>query len=143
MISETDRAYLAGILDGEGCIRLANRGKYVTPSVQVANTKYELMLWLQERYGGSIYQLKDSRDSNRKQSWSWNIAGQKALTVIRDARPYLVLKTEQADIVLETKRHCAVRDESGRLVATMTDADFAYNRLMMDRIAELNKRGVA
>lgn len=63
VLSKTERAYLAGILDGEGCLSLGGRlnARYITPTVQVTNTRYELLLWLHSRFGGSIYQTKEQR----------------------------------------------------------------------------------
>lgn len=144
MCSQVDAAYLAGILDGEGNIRLAGRGrgKYITPCVQVTNTRYELLTWLQDRFGGSIYRNKESRPT-RKPYWVWSVAGQKALHVVRVARPYLLLKIEQADILLSLKRYStSERDSLGRIRSTLTNEARAENQMLFDRITILNKRGV-
>jgi hypothetical protein len=141
LITETDRAYLAGIIDGEGCIGVAYRrvkGKrYITPTLQVNNTRQELLEWLYERYGGGVYHRTDTRPT-RKPSWLWSVAGQKALTAIRDAYPYLLLKVDQADIVLAIKRRTVMHGG----VKRMTEADFVENDNVVKLIHALNKRGV-
>ncbi len=43
MIKETDKAWLAGIMDGEGCISLIRRHTYYVPSVKIANTNEKLI----------------------------------------------------------------------------------------------------
>lgn len=38
-LSEVEKAYIAGIIDGEGCISIAKRKvKYITPSLQISGT---------------------------------------------------------------------------------------------------------
>lgn len=94
-------AYLAGILDGEGCLSLGVRKKiYVTPTVQVTNTDKRLIDWLDSCIPGHIYSTKEIRP-NRKKAWLWSIAGAKARELIRSVRPFLKLKGEQADIILQ------------------------------------------
>ena len=40
---ETDKAWFAGIIDGEGCISLIKRGEHFVPSVKISNTN-ELLI---------------------------------------------------------------------------------------------------
>ncbi len=52
-----NKAYIAGIIDGEGCVSLTGRfdrhgiKKYVTPIIQVANTNFALIELLQKQFG--------------------------------------------------------------------------------------------
>jgi hypothetical protein len=142
MRTEAEKAYLAGILDGEGCVGVAWReGKYLTPTIQVVNTNPILLDWLHDRYGGSVRGRPDVR-LNRKPSFCWTVCGQKALTVLRDARPYLLLKTEQADILLAIPRQSTKeRDVLGRIKGSFGPADLAANQTVKARITELNRRG--
>src|SRR5206468_3833176 len=98
----TERAYLAGILDGEGCLGVGKRLKYITPTVQISNTGMALLSWVQMHFGGSIYAYKP-RGDNRRQCYLYSCAGQKALKIIKAARPYLILKSGQADLLLSMK----------------------------------------
>jgi len=148
-MKNTDKAYLAGIIDGEGCISVAGRksgsrrGRYLTPTLQVTNTRRELLDWLYERYGGGIYAHMRTIQRGRKPCWLWSCAGQKALKAIRDARPYMLLKCEQADILLVMKRYSTRgRDRIGRIKASMTEREFAENDNVVARMRALNKRGV-
>lgn len=146
-VNEAERAYLAGILDGEGCVSLYWRRKsarYLTPSVQVLNTRRELIDWLQERWGGSIYQRPNNRP-NYKPSWTWTIAGQLALKAIADARPYLVLKGPQADLLLTRlpRAYPAQEREKGRWKknADFGPAELAANLALVNEMRGLNRRG--
>src|SRR3990167_11382254 len=106
-LSEPERGYLAGILDGEGYVTLAGRdgGKYFTPFVEVCNTRAELIQWLGIKFGGHVNLKVQPKKPQYKPCFYWSIAGQKALHVLRMARPYLMLKQEQADILLSLKRY--------------------------------------
>ncbi len=128
-----ERAYLAGILDGEGCLSVYTREKkYITPTVQISNTKRALLRWIQRRLGGSIYAYAP-RVGNRKQCYLWSCAGEKARNIVREARPYLVIKKKQADVLLTTRR----KNGSSRL----TPEDVQHNLAVIRHIRELNHRG--
>ena len=120
-MTETDLAYLAGLIDGEGTISASislNTSGYVAVNkfLSIFNTNYKLMLWIQSRFGGKIY----SRD--RADLW-------KTEHQIKWVLPYLVIKSEQAELLIlihSYKGHRDTFDEQAEIVK---------------RIQELNKRG--
>lgn len=110
--------YLAGIVDGEGHITIARHktDKYwkadgtvalrKTPNTMyqnvlgVRNTDLRLMDWLKEHFGGNYYGGKSSKD-NWKPSWCWHsTSNEKTKLILLGILPYLILKGEQAKIVL-------------------------------------------
>ena len=132
-LSEQERAYVAGILDGEGCLGVGWRlKKYVTPTVQVSNTKVELLHWLSERFGGAVYEHAP-REGNRQACYLWTLAGTKALRVIEAALPYLVIKREQARLLLSMRR-------IGKGYRMKPD-DVLQNSRLVTEIHRLNRRG--
>jgi len=143
MLSETEAAYLAGIIDGEGCVSVGWRlKKYLTPTLQITNTRLELLEWVKARCGGSIYSPAEKRP-NRKPSHLWTTAGQKALNVLREVRPYILLKGEQIDLLLALPRQSTKeRDSLGRIKAKMGPEELAQNRELVAKMRELNRRGV-
>lgn len=142
-MTEPQVAYFAGLLDGEGCISLAHRRQYITPTLQIANTCRELLKWVQHWFTGGIYEIRNSRKDNRKQSYVWSIAGQKAQRAIKLALPYLLVKRRQAELVLGIKRFAAIHvpGHKGRVVSVMTPQDFALNASIVTQIRQLNMRG--
>src|ERR1700687_3503368 len=100
--TDADRAYAAGILDGEGCVSILARRKTdraratIQLRVQVSNTSIVLLSWLRERWGGSIHAHAAS-NRNWKLAWDWVIVSSTAGAFLRDVRPLLVIKTAQAD----------------------------------------------
>lgn len=69
-----EHAYLAGILDGEGWIKIyrhhRNGRNTFFLRVGAVSTDRILIAWLKERYGGYIH-LKKQR-GNRRPTWEWH-----------------------------------------------------------------------
>lgn len=141
-MTDTEAAYLAGIVDGEGCIGIGRRKKYITVTLQISNTDLALLGWVKDKCGGNIYPVKNSRIDNRKQAYVWSRAGRIARDIIVLIRPYLIVKAAQADIVLGIKRYSPQeRDTLGRVKGVMTPADFAENEAIFANVRQLNRRG--
>lgn len=110
-----DRAWLAGLVDGEGTISIA---RYVTrthgrkdaprcqdgfsPLLSIGNNDRELLDKCVEITGYGSVKIKDARGMDRRGIRSrriyhgWRLDAGKAIAVIRDIYPYLVSKQQQA-----------------------------------------------
>jgi len=100
-IPETEWAYLAGIIDGEGCIYIhkwRDKGKYFgyTLVLHISNTDYSLIRWIRERFGGIVYTRKRRRKT--KNTHSIQLLHGTANFILGKVYPYLVLKREQARV---------------------------------------------
>ena len=140
-LNDIEKAYIAGFIDGEGCISLAWRlKKYTTPIIQVANTNQDILVYLKTIFGGSLIDRQEKR-INRKPSFAWVVCGQKAINVIRQIYPFLKLKKNQAEILLSLKRYTdnRKRDKLGRLCGIYTDKIFQENVDVVNRIRILNR----
>jgi hypothetical protein len=119
-LSETEKGYLAGIIDGEGCIMLARhlgkRGKYVyNLYVNIANTSMALHYWLEQRLPGAGYVRQNSRavaarpnthPERWKPAYSWIVSGNRvAAVLLREIAPYLVIKRAQAELLADGYVH--------------------------------------
>lgn len=100
-------AWAAGIVDGEGCIRIdkgnptkANRLANPTYAlcVSVKMTDFPTIEKLHDQFGGSISieKHKDKRDTKR-----WEIRGEEAKTTLELLYPHLVTKQIQAQMGIE------------------------------------------
>jgi hypothetical protein len=100
VVAPFEIGWLAGIVDGEGCISLGvNRKKYVTPTVQISNTDIRLAEWLIEHCGGSYY-VRHDEERGRKTTYNWRCAGHQARALVALIAPHLKLKDRQARVVL-------------------------------------------
>lgn len=96
--SSTTDAYVAGLIDGEGCIYIGKAD--LRPRVEIAMSKAEnLLKGLQAEYGGRVRLQKTH--SNRADLHRWVAYGRTATTVLKRVGPYLRLKEEQAKLVLD------------------------------------------
>ena len=101
-------AYLAGIIDGEGCLTIgAGRKGNITnynSIIMIASTDERLIKWLQNNFGGNYYTSK--RTSPKwKQAYIWRFLKKKDIEVLLLAiLPYLIIKREQAITLLEFVR---------------------------------------
>jgi hypothetical protein len=125
-------AYLAGIIDGEGCIFInkAARPDCASPSywlgLRVGNTDHRLMEWLSRAYGGRVRPMRVV--GNRRPAWEWSINGPPAASALRSARPHMIIKARQADIAIAFQERVSSRP-AGRL------AEAEVARRESDRLA--------
>lgn len=100
-MTEAQAAYVAGIIDGEGCI--AAKGvtgrnqveKVLYPFVTIQMKTAQPLITIVEWIGWKVYYTKD-RGFTRL-----DLMGQRATQLLGQIRPYLILKADQADLALE------------------------------------------
>jgi len=101
--SDLEVAYLAGLIDGEGCLRIEKSGgkyRYTphTPTVCITNCNPSLILWVYRKFGGHLYQKKNR--GTFQVTWDIYWLGRKATELLEDVYPYLTAKKEQAELML-------------------------------------------
>lgn len=101
-VKAIEKAYLAGIIDGEGCIKLY---PHVKPPCQItiANNNKRMLFWVQEKLQcGSIYIHKLPVERKHKTQYQWRIAAREQIKKILNAvKPYLIIKKDQAERMIE------------------------------------------
>ena len=149
-MSETDKAYLAGIIDGEGCISIYNVRSYYTVRIQIDNTNYFLiskiasLLGLKKRGDGSYFNIdlcKLKQHKNQKEIWSIRISSINFVFYILSAvSKYLVVKKGQCDLVLSFIDLYKKYKEGGGHASSGCLNDNKILKIV-DRVRELNIRG--
>lgn len=95
--------YVAGFFDGEGSIGIYRngRGNGCTLHVQITQTvgpqADELLRAIQARWGGSLTPMNKKL---RRPAWNYQASASAGVALLRDLRPYLLLKADQADVAL-------------------------------------------
>ncbi len=90
--SRIDRAYIAGILDGEGCITRWRGTKGW--GVQVGMTDKPVIAWLAEM--GGTFTVRPGGD-RRKEQYVWRVLSQRdVIALLQAVLPYLRVKHERA-----------------------------------------------
>ncbi len=109
---DTDIAYLAGIIDGEGSIYIGNfscnptsKLPYYQTNIQVANTDKGLIDWLLKTFGGLVNTRtrKQMPGNSRKQVYIWTATGERLTHLCEEIIPYLICKKRQAEIMLKMR----------------------------------------
>ena len=95
-LKETDLAYIAGIVDGEGSISIQQNGKHQIAHLTISNTNLEVLKWIQNKFEeGTIY--KRTLYPNRKQCYVWQTGAHKVIYLILiKLLPYLKIKRNKA-----------------------------------------------
>lgn len=124
MHSETDRTYLAALIDGEGHIGIAlakprtNRAFMRTHSaiLTVANTYLPVMDEIREDWGGTLVVRKANPTSSTmigNLRWSSKAAAE----VLWEIRPYMRIKHAQADLLLAFADELAARPSRTQMIS--------------------------
>lgn len=144
-LKPTVAAYMAGILDGEGCIYVNRRkisGRRQTPGygvkVAVAITNADIVEWFRNNvYLTSVCGFQPK--GNRKYKWlcTWNNSAAEALLLA--LQPYLVIKVEQARLGLSLLKH--LRTHKRTLGKPVEPEVIGWRESVKQQIATLNMRG--
>jgi hypothetical protein len=133
-------AWSAGFLDGEAAFQIQVRHagnckiRFVVGVGQIVTAP---LLQLQRFWGGRIGGPK-SRPGNSRPAYDWTIEGRAAADLVRAVRSYLVVKGEQADLMLAYADLPGVFDKGYRL----SEADMEQRRASAAATCRLNHRGV-
>lgn len=111
-MSKLHPAYVAGFMDGEGCIRIdksfpVRRSVHHKLVVTIGNNENEILWLLQKQYGGNIHRRCGKKYGNTY--YMWDVRGEPATKLLEEILPYLHIKLEQAEKALEfqyTKTNC-------------------------------------
>lgn len=100
-------AYTAGLLDGEGCIKIKRDKKIKrrgdichTLEVEIANTDYGVIEWLKTTFGGTTHSVMNQNNHGWRQCWRWRLSCRRASEFLREVLPYTKIKTPQINIAL-------------------------------------------
>lgn len=111
MSNKLELAYLAGIIDGEGCITINLRhprdGRSIRHdlNVQCNMQNQKAILLLGQIFGGlKNYRVKDKKSN--KIVYEWRVSNRKAYECLKQLFPYLRVKKEQALLGIEFHEKC-------------------------------------
>jgi hypothetical protein len=84
-------SYLAGIIDGEGCVKFreTKSGHYFR--MQVNMTDEPTIDWLQDNFGGRKY-FSSRVKYKCKDLWMWELNGDRAIELYKRIAPFLRIK---------------------------------------------------
>lgn len=104
-ITPEEWAYIAGFIDGEGNISVIHSNiKWCSVRISANQVDPRPLWWIQERLGGTVIKRirKDSPKSQAGYIWVWQCGSrQRVYGILRGIWPYLIVKSEQCDLLLD------------------------------------------
>jgi hypothetical protein len=144
--TESDNAYAAGFIDGEGCITVrANTqnvrrgwGTSCYASLTVSQTDYNraVLYWMSDRWGGKVRKMAPPKNPKWAQGYEWCITSQMFYKCMDDVRPFLKIKSMQADNALRLRTMRLGRGKGNQL----TTEERAMHVEISDEAKRLNQR---
>ena len=104
-MNETEKAYIAGLTDGEGCIS-ANKQfkKYHYLRVEITNTNPIMCDFLMKTVGYGSPHLVKKQKENWKSTISWIVTNKQGEKFLREILPYLQIKKQLAITGIELRQ---------------------------------------
>ena len=121
-LTETEKAYLAGFIDGEGCIHICSSNNKRSPipayrlmvAISQADREY-LERWRLKLGAGNVHKSGPGSIPGNKQVYNWQIYGREAEMLLRLVLPYLDIKREQAEVALKFRATVDKQGGGGRV----------------------------
>ena len=108
-------AYLAGIIDGEGCFYIGtvsykkkNTSNNFHSIISIANTEIALINWLDNIFGKASdgrYRYT-SKKAFERPTYRWSTSGSLLDYILPNIYPYLVIKQKHCEIMMEFRKTC-------------------------------------
>lgn len=114
-MTNTEIAYLAGIIDGEGSIMLTkyHKSEYPSPCISISSTDLELLEWVKEKVGsGRITRKKNYNIKKHKTSFTYAVNYDAAIEIMSLVEPYLVItkKKLRANFIINNYKSVTARN---------------------------------
>lgn len=138
---DTERAYLAGLIDGEGSIGFVvkvKKGLHTTFVLEVTNTCPRMIAWLHEHVGGnSSYRHRNDAEKRRNERdyRRWRLTGRAVDELLLQLMPFLVTKKAHAKVIL------AYANTIGKSGYSTTPETKTRRAELRERLRTLNQKG--
>ncbi|MGY0373025.1 LAGLIDADG family homing endonuclease [Clostridium sp. JNZ J1-5] len=110
-----ERAYIAGIIDGEGSIMLLkfHSNQFPAPCISISSTTPELLEWIKSKtLVGTIKNKKNYNTLKHKNSFIYTVKYDHAIKLLKEIEPYLILnsKKERAKLIINNYKNVTTRN---------------------------------
>ena len=146
VVMDTEYAWAAGFIDGEGTITIKRyKSQYTVkkihyqPYVSASQANhvghYKAIKRMQKLFGGSlcIYKAKPPK----LEYLSWSVVSRDAVACLKKIRPYLQIKNRHADILLSYYEKAGKKAKGYRL----TDNELAEREKLWIELRSINQKG--
>jgi hypothetical protein len=136
-------SYCAGIFDADGCFTMyeyTSKGSAKYPYMKgqaVVEIREEKIVDLFMTTFGGIKQVKQPKNPSHSKTFIWKATGPTLDYYIKIIEPYLLLKVEQARLIVQMRQ---VR--CGKTSSPITADEYTRLGVFKQKMRELNKNGV-
>ena len=128
-MKETDAAWLAGYIDGDGCICLSKRWSKSARSPELAadSCDIELLERVKALAGGYINKKSNRKVASHREGWHWRLHGSlQVVAVLKQLLPYLTCadKAARAKMLVEEWASCTPRNGCYTIAMLAAKDDF-------------------
>ncbi|NFL96896.1 hypothetical protein FDB73_11115 [Clostridium botulinum] len=124
-MTNEQKAYIAGIIDGEGSIMLFrfHNNQFTSPCISISSTTIELLKWIKSvTKMGTIKRKKNYNTEKHTDSFTYTIKYNDAINLLIQIEPYLVIKNKKARASLIIKKYKSVTPRNGKYSDEMVKA---------------------
>jgi hypothetical protein len=124
-----EASYIAGIIDGEGSITLTRMHKkeHRRPTITIASTDRELLLYVQSLIGGVINNKKNYRPEKHKSSYTLSIKNKlEVLSTLQQIYPFLRIDRKRLRALCILKHYESVTPRNGKYKPEMLKAKIEF-----------------
>jgi hypothetical protein len=124
-MTNEEKAYIAGIIDGEGSIMLQkfHSNQLPSPCVSIASTTLELLEWISLKINsGSITKKKNYNSEKHKDSYTLVVRYNNAIELLNEVEPYLVIQAKKLRAKLILEKYKSLTPRNGRYSSELIEA---------------------
>ena len=146
LLSNTDRAYMAGLFDGEGCIIIAlekpnptrKNTKYFSFRLQISLVSVDKVItdWVNNKFKSRVV-VTEKIEKARKR-YTWVATSFIAYDILKEFMDFLVLKKERAELAIKFQELSFISENGNTL--EQKDEIRKIKSEIRDKIQSLNRR---
>jgi hypothetical protein len=157
MLIENQKAYIAGFIDGEGCINIyrtfpkyskadgvsvSNYRTYAM-NVSITNTHLPTMEWLTAIIEGARLNTKKMNITKPhwRQTYTIKIGSIASLKILKQILPYLITKKKQAELAIKFQEVAMIKFTEGRKFYRLTKEEIDFRDDCWNKMSMLNTNG--
>lgn len=141
-LSETEIAYIAGLIDGEGCIGITYRKESDSfeSHFGIRMTDTIIIPWLSEKLDVS-YRLSKRNHPIWKDIFYLRLSGKTGIAIVITILPFLKLKKRQAELFIELVYLQSFSKPRGLNKGETFTHDYARQKEIYNEMKALNRKG--
>ncbi len=133
-MTNEQKAYIAGIIDGQGSIMLLrfHNNQFPSPCISISSTTIELLEWIKSITKiGSIKSKKNYNIEKYADSFTYTVKYNDAIDLLIQIEPYLIIKTKKKRAQLIIEKYKSVTPRNGKYSNEMIKAKEEFYKEFM------------